>query len=283
MAEEVKKTKNEYLANISDKLDLSLNAVGDALPKDFNRARFFQNTIALLKQNPELQKYPSSEILAGSMRAAYLGLDFMTKEAWLVPYSGHVQFQLSYKGACKFVKKYSMRPMKDIYAKVVRDGDFFEHGVINGEPYITWKPSAFNAKEVKGVFAVALFEDGGILYEVMTKEEVDKIRKRSRAGNSGPWVTDYEEMMRKTCLKRLTKGVDTDFDNVEQKNAWDADNDEFEKIGSDADVIDPFTEEVNENTEENPQTEDSSIIDTKIVNEETVDEKIVAEAKEVFK
>lgn len=270
--------KNELVANFTKDLDTCLSGVSEALPNDFNRARFLQNTIALVRNNPNLQKYSKTELLEGSLRAAYLGCDFLNQEAWLVPYDGHLRFQLGYKGACKFVKKYSIRPLKDIYAKVVRDGDFFEHGVINGEPYITWKPSAFNAKEVKGVFAVALFEDGGILYEVMTKEEVDKIRKRSRAGNSGPWVTDYEEMMRKTCLKRLTKGVDTDFDNVEQKNAWDADNDEFEKIGSDADVIDPFTEEVNENTEENPQAEESSVIDTNIVKEE-----IIAEAKEVFK
>lgn len=279
MAEEVKKTRNEYLATISDKLDLSLNAVSDALPKDFNKARFFQNTIALLKQNPDLQKYPQGEILAGSMRAAYLGLDFMTQEAWLVPYSGHVQFQMSYKGACKFVKKYSMRPMKDIYAKVVRDGDFFEHGVNNGQPFVNWKPLSFNDKEEKGVFAVALFEDGGMLYEFMTKAEVDKIRRCSKAKDASAWREHYGEMMKKTCVKRLAKGCETDFDNVEQKNAWDSDNDEFEKIGSNETVIDPFnTEEVNENAEENPQTEESSVIDTNIVKEE-----IIAEAQEVFK
>ena len=271
--------RKELLQTVTNNLDLSLNAVSDALPKDFNKARFLQNTISLLKQDPDLQKYSSIEILTGSMHAAYLGLDFMNQEAWLVPYSGHLKFQIGYKGACKFVKKYSIRPMFDIYAKAVRKGDSFECGVKDGKPYLNWKPLPFNGGEILGVFAIAIFNDGGILYEEMSKSEVDAIRKRSKASGSGPWVTDYEQMARKTVLKRLAKNIETDFDNVEQKNAWDADNDEFEKIGSDADVIDPFnTEEVNETTEESPKAEESSVIDTNIVKEE-----IIAEAQEVFK
>jgi recombination protein RecT len=39
----------------------------------------------------------------------------------------------------------------------------------------------------------------------MTKDEVDAIRKRSRSGSSGPWVTDYGEMAKKTSLRRLCK------------------------------------------------------------------------------
>lgn len=234
---------NEIVQAITNNLDKSLNAVSEALPKDFNKARFLQNTISVIKNNPKLQSYNQSEILIGSLQAAYLGLDFMGQEAWLVPYDGHVKFQLGYKGACKFVKKYSIRPLADLYAKVVRNGDEFEHGVDNGRPYIKWKPLPFNGGEMQGVFAVAIFKDGGILYEVMSKEEVDKIRKRSKASSSGPWVTDYEQMSLKVCLKRLTKNIETDFDNVDQRNAWESDNDEYTKVvDKDETVIDPFAE-----------------------------------------
>ena len=271
--------KNELVETFTKDLDTCLVGVSEALPNDFNKARFLQNTIALVRNNPNLQKYSKTELLEGSLRAAYLGCDFLNQEAWLVPYDGHLRFQLGYKGACKFVKKYSIRPLKDIYAKVVRDGDKYEYKIVDGESTVYFKPEPFNNKEMKGVFAVALFADGGCLVEEMSKEDVDKIRKRSRASGSGPWVTDYEQMALKTVLKRLTKNIETDFDNVEQKNAWDSDNDEFEKIGSNEKVIDPFnTEEVNENAEENPQTEETSVIDTEIVKEE-----IIAEAKEVFK
>jgi len=233
---------NELLKTITNNLDITLNGVQNALPKDFNKERFLQNTIALLRQNPELQKYNPTEILEGSVKAAYLGMDFMNKEAWLVPYSGHIQFQLGYKGCCKFVKKYSIRPLADLYAKVVHKGDEFTYGVENGKPYVNWKPLPFNGDEMQGVFAIAIFQDGGILYEVMSKEEIDKIRRRSRAGNSGPWVTDYEQMSLKTCLKRLTKNIETDFDNIEQRNAWASDNDDFVKPENNSEVVDPFAD-----------------------------------------
>lgn len=243
---------NELVQTLTNNLDASLLAVNEALPNDFNKARFLQNTIAVVKDNPSLQQYKQSELLTCSLQAAYLGLDFMNKEAWLVPYSGHVQFQIGYKGMVKFVKKYSIRPLFDIYAKAVRKGDEFEYGIEDNKPYVRYKPVPFNNSELVGVFAVAYFKDGGILYEVMSKEDVDKIRSRSRAGKSGPWVTDYEEMAKKTVLKRLSKGVETDFDNVEQRSAWESDNDEFTRItGEDDEIHNPFEKMKAEQQKEN--------------------------------
>ncbi len=41
--------------------------------------------------------------------------------------------------------------------------------------------------------------------DVMSKREVDEIRQRSKTGKSGPWVTDYEEMAKKTVFRRHAK------------------------------------------------------------------------------
>ena len=64
---------------------------------------------------------------------------------------------------------------------------------------------ALSRKVIETFYAVCQFKDGTKKYEVMSKKEVDDIRKRSRAGQSGPWVTDYEEMAKKTVFKRLSK------------------------------------------------------------------------------
>ena len=48
---------------------------------------------------------------------------------------------------------------------------------------------------------VALFRQAVAL----AKAEVDAIRNRSRSGKSGPWQTDYNEMMRKTVVRRGVK------------------------------------------------------------------------------
>ena len=58
---------------------------------------------------------------------------------------------------------------------------------------------------MRAVYAVAFFNDGSTQFEVMVKAEVEAIRKRSRAYGSGPWVSDFEEMAKKTVVRRLSK------------------------------------------------------------------------------
>jgi recombination protein RecT len=50
----------------------------------------------------------------------------------------------------------------------------------------------------------------------MGLDEINAIRKRSRSGNSGPWVTDFAEMSKKTVVRRHSKRLpmSTDLDGV---------------------------------------------------------------------
>lgn len=112
--------KQSFSVVLTGKLD----SVAEALPKDFNRSRFVQNALALINDNPQLQKYSQSQLMAGLMKGAYLGLDFYSKECYLVPYGNQLNYQTDYRGAKKLAKKYSIRPITDIYAKLVREGDF---------------------------------------------------------------------------------------------------------------------------------------------------------------
>jgi len=48
-------------------------------------------------------------------------------------------------------------------------------------------------------------KDGSEDFLVMSREEVDKVRSRSKAGNNGPWVTDFDEMGKKTAFRRHSK------------------------------------------------------------------------------
>lgn len=241
---------NEIVATLTNDLDAALEAVTDALPKSFNKARFLQNTIAVIKQNPDLQKYNKTELLSCILKGSYLGLNFYSGECWLVPYGSHITFQTGYKGDCKFVKKYSIRPLADIYAKCVRKGDELEYGVKDGAPYLNWKPVPFNAGEIVGVFAVAYFKDGGMLYEVMNLDEVNKVRKVSRASGSGPWKDWYEAMACKTVLRKLCKNIETDFDNVEQREAWEEGGGVDFNYKPETEVHNPFKKKEPEQTEE---------------------------------
>ena len=50
-----------------------------------------------------------------------------------------------------------------------------------------------------------MYKRQGIQFEVMSRAQVDAIRAQSKAGNSGPWQTHYEEMAKKTVIRRLFK------------------------------------------------------------------------------
>lgn len=231
--------KKEVMS-FSESLTNKLVSVEEALPKDFNKTRFVQNALTVINENPSLAKSNPAQLQLGLLKGAYLGLDFMSKEAYLIPYGNSVNFQTSYQGEKKIVKRYSVRPIKDIYAKVVREGDEYENTIINNEPHITFKPVPFSNKPIAGVFAVCEYVDGGIQIEEMSTDEINAVRNNySRQANGNTWKKSWDEMARKTVLRRLCKHIDIDFDNVEARQAWDD--------GSDAD----FSKKVKANKDNN--------------------------------
>lgn len=214
--------KNEVVQSFSTMLTDKLDFVHDALPKDFNKTRFVQNSLAVLNGNPGLAKINKNEVAQGLLKAAYLGLDFSNNECYLIPYGNSVQFQTSYKGEVKFVKRYSIRKIKDVYAKVVRKGDEFEETIIDGHPSINFKPIPFSGEEIVGAFAVVNYEDGGMDYETMSTEDINGVRNNySKASMSKAWKNSFGEMSKKTVLRRLCKHIETDFETVEAHNAWE--------------------------------------------------------------
>ena len=215
MANEVAKTFEDLL---TDKLQM----VSNALPKDMNKERFVQNCMCVLDEKPEYNTINRKDLLIGLLKGAYLGLDFMNKECYLIPYSGTVQFQTDYKGECKFVKRYSIRKIRDIYAKVVREGDSFEEAVIDSVPVINFRPKPFNSADIVGAFAVVLYEDGGMDYETMSVKDIQSVRNNySKASQSKAWKYSFDEMAKKTVLRRLCKHIETDFETAEARSAWD--------------------------------------------------------------
>lgn len=205
----------------------SLNEVKEALPADFNIQRFVQNGVALLNDNQVLKDYAkqfgTNNIKLGMMKAAYLGLDFMNKEAYLIPYGPSLQFMKDYRGDKKLAMRYSKRPIKDIYAKLVRKGDEFSEEVDGTEQKVVFKPIPFNDEPVVGAFAVCLYADGGMMYETMSRKELDRIRNCSKQKNGPTWTQHEGEMQKKTVLHRLCKHISIDFDTPMQRELWEED------------------------------------------------------------
>ena len=196
---------------------LALPSVSDALPKDFNKARFVQNAVALMQDNKDLAKYPQAQIVPGLLKGAYLGLDFFNKECYLIPYGSDLQFQVDYKGSIKLAKKYAVRPVDEIYARIVREGDEFSEEVRDNEPVINFKPKPFNNGKIIGAFAVCQYKDGGAKVEVMSIEQLDAAKRMSKAQTGTAWKFFAEEMYKKTVIRRLCKGIPIELENSTQE------------------------------------------------------------------
>lgn len=236
---------NEVVKSFSEKLTDKLVSVETALPKDFNRERFVQNCLSVMNEKPELAKINKAELVQGLCKAAYLGLDFMSKECYLIPYGNSVQFQTDYKGEKKFVKNYSIRPIQEIYAKIVREGDTFREKIVDGRPSIDFEPLPFNGNDIVGAFAVVLYKDGGMEYEVMTTKDINSVRNNySKASNSKAWKNSWDEMAKKTVLRRLCKHIETDFESVEARKVWEeASDSNIVRNEKSDEIVDAFAEE----------------------------------------
>ena len=197
--------------------ELALPSVSDALPKDFNKARFVQNAVSLMQDNKDLAKYPQAQIVPGLLKGAYLGLDFFNKECYLIPYGSDLQFQIDYKGSIKLAKKYAVRPVDEIYARIVREGDEFSEEVKDNEPIINFKPKPFNKGKIIGAFAVCQYKDGGAKVEVMSIDQLDTAKRMSKAQTGTAWKFFAEEMYKKTVIRRLCKGIPIELENSTQE------------------------------------------------------------------
>lgn len=232
MANEVAKKENTQVVEqkpqtFTEMMTLTLTEVKDALPADFSIPRFVQNAVALLNNNKPLAQYAktygTSRIKQGLLLGAYLGLDSLNQEFHLIPYGAELNFQKDYRGARKLIMKYSIRPVKDVYAMLIREGDFLEEVVEMGVRNVNFKPLPLNRGKTIGAFAVVLYEDGGVAYDVMNIDELEATRKKSKAANAMAWKDFPGEMQKKTVLHRLSKQIPLDFANQQQKDAFMAD------------------------------------------------------------
>jgi len=203
----------------------------DAMPKGFNQTRFIQNCMTVMQDTYQIELCNPISIARTLLKGAFLDLDFFMKECYAIPYSKDgskdLQFQTDYKGEVKLIRKYSINPVKDCYARLVREGDFFQEEVKEGQQIVNFRPIPFNTSQIVGAFAVVLYEDGSMDIETMSTEEIENIKEVFSQKSfktkefSKAWVATPGEMYKKTVLRRLCKHITKSFESVEQAKAFD--------------------------------------------------------------
>jgi recombination protein RecT len=173
-----------------------------ALPKHLTADRMSRIALTEIRRNPNLLKCDPVSLFGAVIQASQLGLEIGPGGAHLVPFKGQIQMIPDYRGLMAMARRSG--DIMAFYAQIVKANDLFSYQ-FGTEEYLHFKPATSNRGEIIGAFAIAKFKEGGSQFEYMTVEDINEIRDRSKAKNSGPWVTDYEPMAKKTVIRQICK------------------------------------------------------------------------------
>lgn len=181
-----------------------------ALPSVITPERFTRMVLSALSKTPQLGACTPASFLGAMMTAAQLGVEPNTPlgQAYLIPFKNHgqdeVQFQLGYKGMLDLA--YRSGQVSTIQVHTVHEHDKFEYA-LGLEPKLEHVPAKADRGESTHYYAVVRMKDGGYCFAVMSKEDVIEHAKKYSKAYAGysPWKTAFDEMAKKTVLKRALK------------------------------------------------------------------------------
>jgi recombination protein RecT len=175
-----------------------------ALPESVTPERFTRIAITALQANPSIAELERPSVMRALLQSAAMGLMPDGREAAIVPFKGKAQLIAMVGGLRKIAADYGWT----IYTTVVHENDDFayEQGLDVRFVHRPVRPGQPRG-EVIAAYAVGKHADGRRELEVLTVEEVEKIRAVSQAGQKpeGPWVNWWEQMAEKSAAKRLFK------------------------------------------------------------------------------
>ena len=194
----------------------------EAKPRHMTAERMARIATTELRKTPKLMACNPMSFLGAVIQCAQLGLEpgNALGHAYILPFEKRAkvngnwqtvdteaQLIIGYRGMIDLARRSGQ--ILSLSAQAVYQGDEFEC-VFGLDPSLKHVPDFQNPDRSKPdllqfVYAVAKLKDGGTQFQVMSRNEIAAIRSRSKAAESGPWVTDFEAMALKTVIRRLFK------------------------------------------------------------------------------
>jgi recombination protein RecT len=198
-----------------------------ALPSHMDADRMARVAITATTKTPALLNCTPESFMRSLLDASALGLEPDGRMAHLIPYGADCKLIVDYKGLLDIAYRSGM--VKSVHADVVHMHDIFVFSTGEVKEHVPWafrtdvdKPKSKG--DVYAAYCAITMQGGAYKHEVMDKAEIESIRARSQAGRSGPWVTDWSEMAKKTVFRRASKWIpmssemrvhfDSDFDSL---------------------------------------------------------------------
>ncbi|MFK0570335.1 recombinase RecT [Endozoicomonas sp.] len=204
---------------IKDLLRNNKNTIAQSLENTpLTPERLLNVCMTEIRRTPKLRECSQASLLGSVIQSAQLGLEpgSALGHCYLIPFFNRklgcleCQFMLGYRGMLALARRSGS--IVSIDARVVYSADDFDlrYGT---ETRVIHKPRLTGDRGgVLGVYAVAHLQGGGSQVDYMTVEEVLKVRDSSKAKGDGPWQTHFEEMAKKTVVRRLFKYLDVSIE-----------------------------------------------------------------------
>ncbi len=270
-------TTQGKVATIRDLLEKSKQQIAMALPKHCTPDRLARMFMTTVQRTPKLLDCEPKSLLGAFIQASQLGLepDGILGHAYFIPYGKVCQLIPGYKGLIDLSRRSGELSTIDVRIVHEKDDFAFHYGL---DPDLHHTPSHDEPGEMIAAYAVARLRDSGVQFEVMWKREIDKIRDGSKASKNGPWVTYYEEMAKKTVLRRLCKLLPTSVElqkavaldemeaaNIDQKMDTVVD---FQANAKQMTTLDALAEDIDNQQEPNSEPTPEPLDSTKLSMEE---------------
>lgn len=192
-----------------------------ALPKHISVEKFTRVLITAIATSPNLVSADRSSLFASCMKAAQDGLLPDGKESAIVTFKNKsgaliAQYMPMVSGILKKVR--NSGELSSITAQVVYEKDDFKFWIDSSGEHLEHRPSMFGDRgKAIGAYALAKTKDNSVYIEVLPLDQIESIRKASRASESGPWSGAFShEMWKKSAIRRLSKRLpmSTDLEQV---------------------------------------------------------------------
>lgn len=193
------------------------------LPRHVSPDRMLKIALGALRTTPKLMECTVESLMGAVVQCSQLGLEPNTPlgHAYLIPFEKkkkvggewvtekvETQIVIGYKGLIDLARRSGQ--VVSIAAHAVYEHDHFDYAFGLNEK-LEHKPAMSARGRVIAFYAVAKLVGGGHAFEVMSAEQVNEIRdasqnyKFARDKEKTVWGQHYEEMGRKTVLRRLFK------------------------------------------------------------------------------
>lgn len=193
------------------------------LPRHVSPDRMLKIALGALRTTPKLMDCTVESLMGAVVQCSQLGLEPNTPlgHAYLIPFEKkkkqgndwvvdkvETQIVIGYKGLIDLARRSGQ--VISISAHAVHANDHFDYA-FGLDERLEHRPARSNRGPVTDFYAVAKLVGGGHAFDVMSAEEVNEIRNASqnykfaRDKSKTVWGQHYEEMGRKTVLRRLFK------------------------------------------------------------------------------